>query len=146
MKKNVLPLFLIVFAAGGLCLAQSYGQSPQSGTQALTITHGPVIEQVTDKQAVVAWTTNVPSSAVVHYGTTPKSLTQTAEQSWGGQQNANRTDTHRVTIKGLQPNTTYYIQVESGQAQGSGTGEKSPVVTIHTTAPGAAPESYPNGR
>jgi hypothetical protein len=145
MKKTLL-LFAIVVALGALGAAQTYGQSPQTGAQALRITHGPVIEQVTDKQAIVAWTTNVPSSAVVHYGTNPNSLTQTAEQAWGGQQNANKTDTHRVTLKGLQPNTTYYVQVDSGQAQGTGTEEKSPVVTIHTTAPGAAPQDYPNGR
>ena len=145
MKKTLL-FFLVVLALGALGAAQTYGQGPQTSAQAVKITHGPVVEQVTDKQAIVAWTTNVPSSAVVHYGTNPNSLTQTAEQSWGGQQNANSTDTHRVTIKGLQPNTTYYVQVDSGQGQGTGTEQKSQVVTIHTTASGAAPQAYPNGR
>ena len=41
---------------------------------------------------------------------------------------------------------TYYVQAESGQGQGTGTGQRSGVVTIHTTAPGAPPQSYPNGR
>jgi Purple acid Phosphatase, N-terminal domain len=144
--KKLLLLSLIVLAIGAVGAAQTYGQGPNSGARSLSITHGPVVEQVTDKQAIVAWTTNVPSSAVVHYGTNPNRLTQITEQAWGGQQNANQTDTHRVTITGLQPNTTYYVQAESGQGQGTGTGQRSGIVTIHTTAPGAPPQSYPNGR
>ena len=146
--KKVLILLVAVLALGTWAAAQTYGQVGQSSgqPQTLTITHGPVVEQVGDTQAIVAWTTNVPSSAVLHYGTDAKNMTQTAEEAWGGQQNSNQTDTHRVTLKGLQPNTTYYIQAESGQGQGTGTGQKSQIVTIHTTATGAPPVSYPNGR
>src|SRR5581483_9402772 len=99
MKKTVL-LFTAAIALSALAFAQSYGLGSSHSGQALSITHGPVIEQVTSNQAVIAWSTNVASSAVVHYGTDPNNLSQTAEQAWGGQQNANRTDTHRVTIKG----------------------------------------------
>lgn len=136
-------LLVALLAFGTWALAQTANSSQQ-----LQITHGPVIEQVTSNSAIVAWTTNVPSSAVLHYGTSsdPNAMTQTAEESWGGQQNTNQTDTHRVTIQNLQPNTTYYIQAESGQGQGTGTGQKSSVVSLHTSAPGAPPQQYPNGR
>ncbi len=147
MKKTLL-LFVVVLVLGAWGVAQTYGQSSPANSQqqTLTITHGPVVEQVTSNSAIVAWTTNVPSSAVLHYGTDPNNLTQAAQEAWGGQQNSNQTDTHRVTVNGLQPNTTYYVQAESGQGQGTGTGQKSQVVTIHTTATGAPPVSYPNGR
>jgi phosphodiesterase/alkaline phosphatase D-like protein len=96
-----------------------------SQSQGVQIVNGPVIEQVTPTTAVIAWTTNVPSSAVVHYSTDSKNLAQTAEAPWGG-------TTHRVTINNLQPNGTYYFQVESGQAQGSGNGTKSPESMFQT--------------
>lgn len=147
MRKTLI-LLVAVLALGTWAAAQTYGQAAtgSNGQQTLTITHGPVVEQVTSNSAIVAWTTNVPSSAVLHYGTAANSLSQTAEEAWGGQRNSNQTDTHRVTIQNLQPNTTYYIQAESGQGLNTGTGQRSQIVTIHTTAQGAPPVSYPNGR
>jgi len=71
--------------------------------------------------AVVTWTTNVPASAVVHYGTDPNNLNQIAQAPWGG-------TTHNVTVNNLQPGVDYYFQVESGQAQGTGTGITSQVI------------------
>ncbi len=133
-------LLLLLLAFGAWAMAQTTSQQ-------LQITHGPIVEQATSNSAIVAWTTNLPSSAVLHYGTNsdPNSWNQAAEQAWGGQQSGQGT-THRVTIQNLQPNTTYYIQAESGQAQGSGTGMKSSVVTFRTPAQGAPPVQYPNGR
>ncbi len=138
MRKASL-LLLVLLALGAWAVAQS---TPQ----ALQITHGPIVEQVTSNSAIVAWTTNVPSSAIVHYGQSndPSKLTQTAEEAWGGQQAAGKT-THRVTIQNLQPNTLYFLQVESGQGQGTGTGQKSSLMAIQTTAPGAPPIAYPHG-
>lgn len=137
--RKVSMLALLLLALGTWAVAQT-------ANQPLQITHGPVVEQVTSNSAIVAWTTSAPSSAILHYGTTnnPASWNQAAEQAWGGQQSAQGT-THRVTVQNLQPNTTYYLQAESGQAQGSGTGTKSSVVTIRTTAQGAPPLQYPNG-
>ncbi len=119
----------------------------QTSTQAVQITHGPVIEQLTPNSAIVAWTTNVPSSAILHYGTTsdPRGWTQTAEQAWGGQQSKSGT-THRIHLNNLQPKTTYVLQAESGQAQGSGTSTKSQPVEIHTPVAGSPAIAYPYGR
>jgi hypothetical protein len=84
---------------------------PTNGVQ---ITHGPVVENVTDTTAEIAWSTNVNSGTALHYGTDPTHLDQNAGMPWGG-------FTHRVLIKNLKPNTTYYFKAESGQAQGTGT-------------------------
>jgi phosphodiesterase/alkaline phosphatase D-like protein len=110
--------------------------------EAVQITDGPRTEFVGDTSAIVAWTTNVPSSAVVRYGTDRNNLAQTAQQDWGGAQNANSSRTHRVEIKNLTANTDYFFQVESGQAQGSGTVAKSGVIQIKTLTPEAAAEAY----
>lgn len=138
-KASMLLLVLLAFGAWALA---------QNRPQALQITHGPVVEQVSSNSVIVAWTTNVPSSAVLHYGTNPdpKTWNRAAQEAWGGQQNPNQSSTHRVTVQGLQPNTTYYLQAESGNAQGTGTGQKSQVITIRTTAQGTPPVAYPNGR
>jgi hypothetical protein len=83
---------------------------PTNGVQ---ITHGPVVENVTDTTAEIAWSTNVNSGTALHYGTDATHLDQTAGMPWGG-------FTHRVLIKNLKPNTTYYFKAESGQGQGTG--------------------------
>lgn len=108
----------------------SASQSPQ----AARITNGPVVEHVDDKSAMIAWSTNVPSSSVVHYGTSRMALAQTAQAPWGQ-------TTHRVELKNLQPNSTYFVRVESGQAQGTGTDVSSGEVTFRTQ-PSGAPRSW----
>jgi hypothetical protein len=82
--------------------------------RAVQITQGPVVEHVTDTTAEIAWSTNVNSGTSLRYGTDPGHLDQTAGMPWGGL-------THRVLIRNLQPNTTYYFKAESGQGQGPGT-------------------------
>lgn len=96
----------------------------------VAITNGPVLEGTTSSTAVIAWTTNVNSGTTVKYGTDPDHLTQTAEMPWGG-------ITHRVHLKGLQPGVTYYYQVSSGKAQGSGATAESRVESFTTQQAGA---------
>ena len=97
----------------------------------IRITDGPRIEFLGRTRAVVAWTTDKPSSTVVKYGTSATSLTQTAEQPWGQ-------TTHRVTINGLQPGATYYFAVQSGQAQGgNGAMAQSQPAMFQTVTSGA---------
>ncbi len=85
-----------------------------TASNAVQITNGPVVEIVTDTTAQIAWSTNVNAGTTLRYGTDPSHLDQTAGMPWGGL-------THRVTIKNLQPNTTYYFKAESAQGQGTGT-------------------------
>lgn len=98
---------------------RAYGQDQT--TQDVRIIGEPRVRFNGNGSAVVTWTTNVPASAVVHYGTDPNNLTQTAEAPWGG-------TTHSVTVNNLSPGTDYFFQVQSGQAQGTGSGITSPVV------------------
>jgi phosphodiesterase/alkaline phosphatase D-like protein len=101
------------------------------------ITGGPTIEYVDNNSAVIAWSTNRKGSTRVNYGTDPNNLTQLAESPWGA-----GGLTHRVQIHNLKPNTTYYFQVETGQAQGTGGAEveSAKVLSFKTTAPGAPAE------
>jgi len=47
-------------------------------TQGVQITHGPVVENITDTTAEIAWSTNVNSGTSLHYGTDPTHLDQNA--------------------------------------------------------------------
>ncbi len=98
--------------------SQSVQQIPVSPifstNSAVQITNGPVVENVTDTTAEIAWSTNVNAGTSLHYGTDPSHLDQTAGMPWGGL-------THRVMLKNLKPNTTYYFKAASGEGQGTGT-------------------------
>ena len=96
---------------------------------AVQITNGPVVENVTDTTAEIAWSTNVNAGTTLRYGTDPGHLDQTAGMPWGGL-------THRVMIKDLQPNTTYYFQAESSQGQGTGTLAQTAQSSFQTKAAG----------
>jgi hypothetical protein len=98
--------------------------------RAVQITQGPVVEHVTDTTAEIAWSTNVNSGTALRYGTDPSHMDQTAGMPWGGL-------THRVTIKNLQPNTTYYFKAESGQGQGTGTQAETAQASFQTKQAGA---------
>ncbi len=102
--------------------ASGYQQS-----QTVRITNGPNIEYVGPDSATVAWTTNVPSGAVVKFGTDSTNMTQTAQAPWGG-------TTHRVTLTGLHPGETVYFQVQSAQGQNTGTAAQSEVARFLTPA------------
>jgi phosphodiesterase/alkaline phosphatase D-like protein len=124
------------FTLLGVCLTFVLWAVVLAGAQTntnLQITNGPTVEHADSNSAVVAWSTNTNASTLLKYGTDPNNLNQTAEAPWGGV-------THRVTIHNLQPNTTYYFQVTSGQGQGTGTGATSSVSRF-TTANGPASAS-----
>ena len=113
--RSILSVTALILALGGsLLLAQS---------NRIKITHGPVVEHAGPNNAIIAWSTNASSATVVHYGTDPNHLAQTAEMPWGAL-------THRVTLKSLQPGTTYYYQAESSQ------GATSPVERFTTEGEG----------
>ncbi len=111
----------LVLWAGAIANAQQ--------NQNVQITKGPTVENATSSTATIAWSTNTNASTVLKYGTSPNSLNQTAEAPWGGL-------THRVTLQNLQPNTTYYYDVESGQGQGTGTSAISSVSQFQTKPAG----------
>ena len=106
----------------------------QSGAQ--KITNGPVIESTSDHSAMIAWSTKDPGGTYIAYGTDQNNLSQRTEKAWGG-------TNHRLEIKNLQPSTTYYFQVRSENASGTGAAGadvQSSVESFQTVAKGAAPE------
>jgi len=124
-------------AAQGAAATQSMQQLPApapvspigTSDNAVQITNGPVVEIVTDTTAQVAWSTNVNCGTTLRYGTDPSHLDLTASMPWGGL-------THRVSLKDLKPNTTYYFKAESGQGQGTGTRAEAGQSSFQTKAAG----------
>jgi hypothetical protein len=104
-------------------LAPAATQSP------FRIIRGPMIESVGKDSVIISWSTSARSSSLVHYGANPDQLDQTAQAPWGQER-------HRVTVRGLKPDTRYYFQVESAQAEGSGLSAKSSVAPFRTVAEG----------
>lgn len=124
--------FVLIASLLGLCtlvVAQTVQDQPSPPVK---ITNGPVVELITDSTAQIAWSTNVNAGTLLHYGTDPQNLNQTASMPWGGL-------THRVVLKNLSPSTTYYFRAESADGQDTGTRAEAPQISFKTTAPGAQP-------
>ena len=96
------------------------------------ITDGPRVKQTTETSAEIAWSTTAAGSSIVHYGTRPDALSEIAEQPWGGTHEPNGDFNHTVWVKNLQPNTTYFFVVVTGQGKGTGTGAMSQVQEFRT--------------
>ncbi len=128
MKTALITFVLVTAAALGSCGATQAATAQSDAPpqkDAVQITHGPVVENVTDTTAIIAWSTNVNAGTVLHYGTDPKHLDHTAGMPWGGL-------THRVNLKELTPTTTYYFQAESPNGQGTGTSAKTSQASFQT--------------
>jgi chitodextrinase len=66
----------------------------------------------TKTSGTIAWTTNMPALGVVHYGTSPTSLTLLASSG-------TTTTSGQVTISNLQPRVKYYYQIEVVASDGT---------------------------
>ena len=133
--KTRLQIFLAAAIFAALFVTGAARMSGQNG-QGLQITNGPVLEEVTSDSATIAWSTNMQGSTNVMYGTDPRNLSQLAEAPWGANGR-----THRVKIRNLQPNMTYFFRIETGQARG-GHGQETETVrplAFTTTPRGAQP-------
>jgi hypothetical protein len=134
---------LLTFAMCSMSMAQYTPQQPQQPQQprqeevyndtgeeqVITATQGPMIQYADDQFAVITWSTNASSDSRLFYGTDPANLSQVAEAPREGTY-------HRVDITKLQPNTTYYFQVDLGQA--SNVSSTQPMNSFKTVAAGAA--------
>ena len=130
MKRLILATAALILGLSIPTLAQAPKIATKSDAPpVLRITHGPTVEYITSNTAIVAWSTNVSSGTVVNYGTDQQNLTHKAEAPWGAL-------THRVTLKNLQPNTTYYFKVSSPQGAGTGTMAESPIKDFQPKAAG----------
>jgi phosphodiesterase/alkaline phosphatase D-like protein len=113
-------------------------QAPPPAKQAkrVHITQGPALESATDNSAIIRWTSNNPGGTdehfgVVHYGTNPKNLSETAK-SHIRLNRAHSYTVFRVRVDGLMPKNTYYYKVDSANASGTSDGVTSPVKTFMT--------------
>ena len=120
------PLLSSAMMAFAVILAPtcSQAQIPPSAPAATSvhITEGPGIESVKDGLAIIRWTSNNPGGStehygIVHYGTDPGHLTQTAKSPIHLNQN-HATSIFRVRVGDLKPQTTYYYTVGSMWASG----------------------------
>ena len=107
-----------------------------AGKEPVRITEGPEVERTTDTWAIIRWTTTKAGGTslrygVVHYGTDPHALSQTAK-SPNRLNPALPSMTFRVQMNRLKPGQTYYYRVESVNALDIAEGPESPVSQFTT--------------
>jgi len=90
----------------------------------------------TAKSATIAWITNRPTTAEIHYGTNRQQLNSVA-QDVRSQNQTIEDDVHYVVLKDLKPNTQYFFKITpAGQ-----TPTASHTLRRFTTGPDTAPGS-----
>src|SRR5258707_15191457 len=131
MKKVLLTLSMLVLSSS--LLAQESPTTPKAAR--VQIIQGPEIA-LASWFTVIRWTTNNPGGSpvhygIVHYGTDPKDLSQTAKNPI--RLNPYHSSTvFRVHLYNLKPRTTYYYTVGSVESNGKSDGVTSPVQTFAT--------------
>jgi len=138
MNKLFLKLAITVAAGSLLCSNPMMGQvSPTTPKAARTrISQGPELELAKEHLTIIRWTTNNPGGSpvhygIVHYGTDPKNLSETAKNPI--RLNPDHSSTiFRVRLQGLKPQTIYYYTVGSMGSDGADDGTKSTVKQFTT--------------
>src|SRR5258708_20152630 len=129
--SRFLPPLAIMTLVGSLWYSGSMAAQPFPDTKILPpakeaervhITEGPTLESANPHLTIITWTSNNPGGTdehfgVVHYGTDPEHLTQTAKSPVRLNQNHALT-VFRVRVEGLKPQTTYSYTVESMRGNG----------------------------
>jgi phosphodiesterase/alkaline phosphatase D-like protein len=137
--KRLLVTLVVAAAAGGLPFSWPIAaQVPPPAKRAarVQITQGPALESATGNEAIITWTSNNPGGSdehfgVVHYGTDPKNLRETAKSHIRLNRSHSNT-VFRVRVDGLKPKSTYYYTVDSADARGASDGVTSSVNTFMT--------------
>ena len=126
MKKVLLTLSIMAFS--GSLFAQESPTTPKAAR--VQIIQGPELA-LASWFTVIRWTTNNPGGSpvhygIVHYGTDPKDLSQTAKNPI--RLNPYHSETvFRVLLYNLKPRTTYYYTVDSVESNGKSDGVTSPI-------------------
>src|SRR5258707_2229510 len=132
MNKVLLTLSILVLS--GSLLAKESPITPR--VERVQISEGPEVPLVGGYLTVIRWTVNNPGGlpvhyGVVHYGTDPKKLTQTAKNPI--RLNPYHSSTvFRVNLYNLAPKTTFYYTVKSMDSRGKSDGVTSPIKTSTT--------------
>ncbi len=140
VNMNRLLLMLAVAATTGSLLpssptsAQFVPAAKKAGH--VRIIKGPDLESATESLTIIRWTSDNPGGSpehfgVVHYGTDPKDLRQTAKSHIRLNQGHSYT-VFRVRVEGLAPKTTYYYKVDSMAANGTSDEMSSPINSFTT--------------
>ena len=131
MKLSLAFVFVsflaVCFAVGQSDSRSTAGQNSAATTQD-QITNGPVAEVVSDSDCTIGWSSRVPGTMTVQYGTDRTKMTQTAKsvESKDGRN-------YHVKLDGLTPSTRYYFQVFNAGEPVSGVG------TFHTVGQSEQP-------
>jgi hypothetical protein len=138
MNKLLLKLAITVTVGTLLSLIPMGAQLSPSTPKAarVRITQGPEVELSRSFLTIISWTSNNPGGSpdhygIVHYGTDPKNLSQTAKSPIRLNPN-HPTTVFRVRMDNLTPGTTYYYTVGSMEAGGADDGTKSAVKQFTT--------------
>jgi Purple acid Phosphatase, N-terminal domain len=138
MNRLLLNLTKTLLVINLFCLTSGVAQVSPSTSKAahVQITQGPELEGASGDLAIIRWTSNNPGGSpehygVVHYGTNPKDLSQTAKNPI--RLNPSHTYTiFRVRMEDLKSRTTYYYKVESMEPNGESDGATSPIRNFTT--------------
>jgi phosphodiesterase/alkaline phosphatase D-like protein len=121
-------VFALCFAAGQSKRGSMAGQNSAMSIEDQQISNGPVAEDVSDSNCTIGWSTRVPGTMTLRYGTDPTKMTQTKEAV-----ESNDGRNHHVRLDGLTPDTRYYFRVlNAGEAIGG-------IGTFQTVAAGDPP-------
>ncbi len=140
----------LLISSSGVAQVSAYvakEQPPAAKAPRVQIAEGPELESADESSAIIRWTSNNPGGSdehygVVHYGTKPDELNQTAKSHI--RLNQRHADTvFRVYVPGLKPRTTYYYTVDSAEASGASDGVKSAVGKFSTAGPGERIMNFP---
>ena len=132
MKTALLALSIMILS--GSLPAQESPITPRA--ERVRFSEGPEVPLVGGYLTVIRWTVDNPGGmpvhyGIVHYGTNPKTLSQTAKNSI--RLNPYHSSTvFRVNLYDLPPKTTYYYTVESQDSKGKSDGVTSPIKTFTT--------------
>ena len=150
MNRMLIKMAMAAATAGSLLISNAtFSQvvTPAKRAAHVEINQGPTLELARGDLAIVRWTSNNPGGTddhfgVVHYGTDPNQLNQTAKSHIRLNQEHPET-LFRVRLDGLSPKTTYYYTVDSMESTGASDKVKSPVSQFTTPAAGELVQSYP---
>jgi phosphodiesterase/alkaline phosphatase D-like protein len=142
MNRLFLKLAITVMSGGLLYSTPAASQASPTTKKAaqVRITKGPEMERIDPDFAIIRWTSNNPGGSpehygIVHYGTSPKDLSQTAKSPIRLNPGHSYT-VFRVRMDDLKPGTKYYYKVDSMEANGKDDGVKSTVKHFTTEANG----------
>ena len=136
--NRVLLTLALVFSGSLLLSNPTSAQFVPSAKKAarVRIIKGPELELARENLTIIRWTSNNPGGSpehfgVVHYGTDPQNLSQTAKSHIRLNQ-THRYTIFRVRVDDLKPKTTYYYRVDSMEANGRSDGVTSSIKAFTT--------------